>query len=203
MLDTPNGLWPHQFDSTERISSMNPNPAQLSDMPCSWQLCNVRIPEHHRKTNLWLCQEHALYVWSVIDEQIKESQLDIEAIRERDRTRAEQGVAQEEAWRRSRERQGHVYYLRVGPHIKIGFATELRQRLLAYPPGTELLAVEQGTLRDEGLLHKRFAHLRAAGREWYHPRPQLMEHIRATAENCEHMIYDGWQKRVPVVENEK
>jgi hypothetical protein len=64
---------------------------------------------------------------------------------------------------------GTVYYLRVGDRVKIGWSKNLRQRLASYPPGTKVLATEQGTRADEAAMHQRCTPWRVAGREWYAP----------------------------------
>jgi hypothetical protein len=70
---------------------------------------------------------------------------------------------------------GHVYFISFGSFIKIGFSTNLQQRLRALPHD-ELLATIPGTMRDEKLLHRQFAHLRQQG-EWFRKDPELLAHI--------------------------
>lgn len=72
---------------------------------------------------------------------------------------------------------GFVYYLRVGGHYKIGWAKRLEQRLKQYPPDSQVLAVHKGSRSDEAALHRRFAHLTTAGREWYPLVPDITHHI--------------------------
>lgn len=116
-----------------------------------------------------LCDRHVLHVWAQVQEQheatVARSQVRLEDDRKA-ATREERMTA-----------PGTIYYLRVGDHIKVGYASALESRLAAYPPTAELLATHPGTLRDEQRLHKRFAHYRAAGREWYEPHATLMQHI--------------------------
>lgn len=72
---------------------------------------------------------------------------------------------------------GLIYYLRVGDKIKIGFTTDLEQRLRAYPPFAVLLATHPGTVKLEGQMHAKFcAHL-IGGREWFAVSDQIMQHI--------------------------
>ena len=78
-------------------------------------------------------------------------------------------------WHRAREFV--VYYIQIGEHIKIGYTSNLRTRLKIYPPTRRLLATEPGDARDEGRRHKQFQHLLHAGREWFRPGPDLIEHI--------------------------
>jgi hypothetical protein len=70
-----------------------------------------------------------------------------------------------------------VYYIRVGDLIKIGTTTSLLERVRAYPPDSQLLAVEPGAEAVEQRRHEQFAHLLAARREWFRPAADLMEHI--------------------------
>lgn len=77
------------------------------------------------------------------------------------------------------ERPGHIYYLRIGDVIKIGYASRLVARLRTYPPSMVLLAVHKGTLKDEAELHARFSPDRRAGREWYEQSERLQAHITA------------------------
>lgn len=82
------------------------------------------------------------------------------------------------------EKPGVVYYLRSGGYIKIGWTSNLEQRMRAYPPDTVLLAVRPGTRADESATHRRFSHLTTHGREWFPLAPQISEHIdKVLAEN--------------------
>jgi hypothetical protein len=70
-----------------------------------------------------------------------------------------------------------VYYVRVGDLIKIGKTTQLRQRLLNYPPGSELLGVEYGSGDIEAMRLHQFRHLLAERKEWFRPGEDLLAHI--------------------------
>lgn len=76
------------------------------------------------------------------------------------------------------KRAGHVYYVALGGLIKIGYSSDLAQRLGTYPPARKLLATEPGTLTLEKQRHLQFGRLLAAGREWFRPEPELMDHIK-------------------------
>jgi hypothetical protein len=73
--------------------------------------------------------------------------------------------------------EGHIYYVQVGAHVKIGWTSNLQSRMRKYPPNSTLLAAHPGTRRDEGQLHRRFATDRTHGREWYVPSVSLTHHI--------------------------
>lgn len=73
---------------------------------------------------------------------------------------------------------GVVYYLYLDGLIKIGHTTHLPTRLNSYPPQTQLLASEPGTLADEKRCHAQFAAQLAARKEWFTPCAELWDHVR-------------------------
>lgn len=83
----------------------------------------------------------------------------------------------EQSLRRGTSEPGWVYYARIGELIKIGFTLDLPRRIASYPPNTVLLAAHPGTRELEGQMHKRFAELRARGREWFRSGRVLEGHI--------------------------
>lgn len=70
-----------------------------------------------------------------------------------------------------------VYYLRVGPLIKIGRTRNLTYRLNAYPPGTVLLATEPGDADLESVRLAQFRTDLAERAEWFRPSAALVLHI--------------------------
>lgn len=80
---------------------------------------------------------------------------------------------------------GVIYYLRVGELIKVGFTTQLKARLAAYPPDATLLATEPGTQCDERDRHKLFATALQYGHEWFHPIPELLAYIEVLKSEAE------------------
>lgn len=79
---------------------------------------------------------------------------------------------------RLRESMSVVYYLRVGPHIKIGRTVHLPKRVRQLR-ADELLATEPGDHRLELSRLKQFAHLKVddGRREYFTPGPELLRHI--------------------------
>jgi hypothetical protein len=73
------------------------------------------------------------------------------------------------------DREGFVYYLRVGERIKIGYSVDVKRRMRAYPPGSQLLAVEPGDRDQERQRHQQFAGSRTDGREWFRPTADILE----------------------------
>lgn len=86
--------------------------------------------------------------------------------------------APEPATTRPTVTDGTIYFLRSGGHIKIGWTADLTTRMKKYPPDTQLLATMPGTRKDEAALHKKYAHHRTHGREWYPLATQITEHIQ-------------------------
>lgn len=68
-----------------------------------------------------------------------------------------------------------VYYMRLGPLVKIGFTLDIRQRLIQINP-EELLATEPGGMKLEAERHRQFAALRVHG-EWFRYEAALVEHV--------------------------
>ncbi|WP_327188273.1 hypothetical protein [Streptomyces sp. NBC_01334] len=62
----------------------------------------------------------------------------------------------------------------VLPPIKIGWTTELRDRMKSIP--ARPVALEPGDIVRERQLHRRFGRLRLEG-EWFRPGPELIEYV--------------------------
>jgi len=72
---------------------------------------------------------------------------------------------------------GVVYYVKRGNYVKIGTTTKLRNRMRDLMPD-EVLAVEPGSYKLEGELHRRFAHIRLhASCEYFLLNAELQEHV--------------------------
>lgn len=76
-----------------------------------------------------------------------------------------------------------VYYGQIGDHIKIGTTTNLKSRMVAYPPNRRLLATEPGYEDVEAARHREFADLLDMGREWFTPGARLINHINNLRKN--------------------
>lgn len=73
--------------------------------------------------------------------------------------------------------EGHIYILRVGGCYKIGWTSNLKNRMRSYHPDTTLMCVYPGTRADEKKLHKKWAHYLRNGREWFMLAPEIDRHI--------------------------
>src|SRR5690606_15106974 len=70
-----------------------------------------------------------------------------------------------------------VYFIRLGPYVKIGTSVDVMARIgaLSLSPGN-LLAVIPGSYDVERQTHQRFARLRAF-REWFYLRDELRDYV--------------------------
>ena len=120
-------------------------------LAAAYGFCADRIAEDRYRRQ---CEQHAKYV-------------------EERRARAEETFAR--AIARPDEQGFLVYYIRFADRVKIGFTSNLRNRLadLQYE---ELLAVEVGGRPTEALRHKQFAKYRVIG-EWFELSDELRDHI--------------------------
>lgn len=82
-----------------------------------------------------------------------------------------------------KEKVDKVYVVQCGSCIKIGFTSNLAQRLHALKTSNaqevELIGSFPGTRADEKKLHQQFAHLRANG-EWFHAETEIRSWILKT-----------------------
>ena len=171
---------------------------------CVWPSCTA-YPALVGTTKLPLCIDHAIRTWGVLDRDqaerpaLTEHQLNRRVERERTRlreTQAAESRAIEPGW---------IYYVQVTDRIKIGYSTDVRQRMRAYPPHAELLAVHPGTPTLERQIHQDLAGHLAQGREWFRPNPEVTAHIGTVLAQFgpppKRFIYtfrDGPQQRIKV-----
>lgn len=130
-----------------------------------------------------LCETHAVDVAAAVlreqqmrnmIEQIFARQTTEQAVRLSESRGAEERHEAEKAALRQ-DRDGFVYYIRIGERIKVGYSVDVKQRMRAYPPGSELLAVEPGDRDLETQRHRQFAGSRTDGREWFRPTADILE----------------------------
>lgn len=81
-----------------------------------------------------------------------------------------------------RPKNGHVYFLSDGNHVKIGFTIDWERRQKAYRTHTArelaVLALQPGYMADETRLHRRFKRYQINKGEWFYPGPELLDHIK-------------------------
>lgn len=155
---------------------------------CCWSGCFTEA------THLPLCEQHlreAGYAWvrdnidlvRAVCGTVTDDELLFERVRQTIDQRHPEREAQHEAARRDREAGALVYYLRIGDRIKIGFTTNLRQRLMDLrldPPA--VLATEPGGRDVEARRHHEFAAERYGRREDFAASDRLLAHIATLGE---------------------
>lgn len=80
-----------------------------------------------------------------------------------------------EYWAKRRAALSVVYYARLGNRVKIGYTTNLANRMQNIQP-EELLATERGGEALESRRHAQFDRLRVSG-EWFRYEQPLIDHI--------------------------
>jgi hypothetical protein len=135
------------------------------DIFCGWGRCQLRpVP------GLGVCKHHAVTAFLWVQRQMATLE---------EQARAGSKAAADELHRRrpanNEWRQGLIYALSFGSLIKIGFTTNLPQRL-ADLPHDELLGTMPGTLGQERKLHKSFDEHRHK-LEWYRDVPEIRAFI--------------------------
>lgn len=152
----------------ETASSLSTCTAQLSDASTcgkpsvdgiTFPICERHVLNAYRWVTLHMesLADDPLFQWK-----FRMDSLDAEHARDR---------------RRRAGRSEVVYYVQVGPHIKIGYTSALAQRMQSYPLNRRLLAVEAGDYSLEQQRHNEFRHLLDLGKEWFRPGPELLVHI--------------------------
>lgn len=166
------------------------------------------------ESQIMICDEHALPIWAHVQRYKRDSDV-IEAAAKLHAQRLET-----EAWAdtqvQGRSNPGprnmaaywaahadpspdevteyeDIYYLRQSELIKIGYSADLMNRLRAYGPAAVILAHHPGDRAVERDLHRTFRPFLARGREWYHPRQLLLDHIdRVVTEHGEPWCVPAW-----------
>lgn len=181
------------------------DPETVTDVRCGWQFCTMRVPQRFRSAGMYLCRDHGLLAWSIINEQIQQGESmerteeEQHEFEQRRSAHPQYGNGQPELLGQSPfdvfvtsdkyEPPGHVYYIRTGQRIKIGYSTDIVRRLSQYPPDMEILYIRRGDKQLERSEHKRFSTHLADGREWFADRPEVVDLIRAMANSDR-----GWRR---------
>lgn len=179
-------LIPSEGDDLRRTRLVKLNAETTRSRTCAWPSCTVALD--HDRVGI-LCRPHGDAVAdAVLEDRVINRYFEVhgEALA-MEQAKRDASAAQEAADRRQlqqardgqwlRNQPGWVYYLLVGEQVKIGFTGDIRQRLRSYPPASELLAVEPGSRELEAQRHGEFRQHLAAGREWFRPHPELVQHM--------------------------
>ena len=165
----------------------NGGPDSATGTRCSWQMCTVYVSRRFADVGVFLCQEHALWVWSVVNEQLSSGEtFDIP---DEEPPILRDGPP---------PMPGYVYYVRTGARIKIGHTKNIYRRLSQYPPDIEVLYIQLGGKQLERSEHLRLRAYLAEGREWFQDRPEVTDLIADMADNTKWQgLLDGnwWRRR--------
>lgn len=121
-----------------------------------------------------LCLEHAVIAWQMVQTSRDQPTLIETNEMVRKRTEAKAAAAEEaEKARFLRRREGDIYFVRLGPLVKVGWSRDLYSRLKSYGASAEVLCHYPATRDDEMYLHRQLKPARAAGNEWYEDGPVI------------------------------
>lgn len=152
---------------------------------CCWPRCftSVEHPEarlcevHFRQVGMLWLRDNIELVREVAG--VAEQEVMFDRIRRDSEARRPERERLADLARRDREAGAVVYYLRIGDRIKIGFTTNLAQRVAALRLDPDaVLATEPGGRDIEYRRHLQFADERYGRREDFAPSDRLMAHIR-------------------------
>lgn len=121
-----------------------------------------------------------------------------ELIERKEAKAREQRDADREAWKARHD--GNIYFVRLNGLVKAGWSRDVHERLRAYGPDVEVLAVYPGTRQDETDLHRQLRPALARGREWYEDGPIVAAFVaQAIAEHGEPEVATGWTQPKQVI----
>jgi len=149
------------------------------DYQCQWRKC-AKEGRQHTNVNLPFCHEHLRAVEDVIAnvDAIRDAQAKATAAAARARMEASITMLESgQQLKTGAPKPGWLYFIQMEDLIKIGYTTDLYSRLRHYPPNAIVLAIQPGTMKMEKALHGQFRFALAKGREWFHVRPEITDHI--------------------------
>lgn len=151
------------------------DPDSPTSTTCTWQFCGVKVPHRFYRERIYLCRDHTLLVWAIVNEQMNSSNPPTPTPKEEE---PEAVVA------------GDVYYIRTAGRIKIGHSVNAARRLASYPPDMEVLYIRAGDRKLENAEHRRFKPYLTDGREWFEDREEVRDMINQLIE-----ADPDWRKR--------
>jgi len=137
------------------------------DALCVWDYCND-VPSEDLGAPL--CMNHAKQLT------VQVMLLTSKTVRPISKTRTSTEHAHTATPETRATKKGHVYFIRFGDRIKIGFTTSVTTRMKNVPHD-EILALVPGTLSTERMYHKQFDAIRITG-EWFDNDPRLTDFIK-------------------------
>lgn len=132
----------------------------IFDGHCCWPGCSRDTHDEQ----VPICKEHLIVAWRIANTTMENV---LDSFRSMPRP--------EPAPRIPVAKDGTVYFIRFGDRVKIGWTSNLTQRM-ADLPHDEILGTVPGSMKDEKRAHAAWKHLRITG-EWFHASPELLDWI--------------------------
>ena len=144
-----------------------------------WNVCmvpgcgdrTVRVPEWARDVDaeLPICAHHAIIVKQQIEPYWSRRDVIVERVQvQKHKDQVADGLERSvEIAHNGNSAKGQIYFLRQNGLVKVGWSSNLLNRLKAYGPDVEILCHYPGSRQDETLLHRQLRPFLAKGREWY------------------------------------
>lgn len=131
-----------------------------------------------------ICRHHAVKLYiemrGIHAAALNDEWLSLPPINPRAVVNAENAKLDEELHKARQAERSVVYYVRIGEVIKIGFTSNLKQRMSALRTSRDnVLATEPGGKDLESKRHKQFKSIRIGLREDFTPTLALIRHIEA------------------------
>lgn len=128
-----------------------------------------------------VCTAHGVQIWAHVESVRSKTGFHVAEAVERHLTREERQAELNAQAVRATRAVGDIYFLALDDKVKVGWTSNLEQRMKSYPPHSRLIVTYPGSRADERDLHRTLAASRVAGREWYERTP----HIEATIREAE------------------
>lgn len=141
---------------------------------CAWEDCEAAPST---MLALPLCDRHAITAYRAVNNLLRETPkalTDMLASASPERILGKATPRPDRTRRNVRTTPGRIYFAKAGDLIKIGFSTNLRQRMGQL--GVEPIVTIAGTMEDEKALHHQFGEYWDHG-EYFHPGQRLVDHI--------------------------
>ena len=131
----------------------------------------VRVPEWRRDVDaeLPICGFHAVIVKQQIEPYWSRRDVVVERVRvQKHKDQVSDGLERAvEIAHNGNSAKGQIYFLRQNGLIKVGWSSNLLNRLKSYGPDVEILCHYPGSRQDETLMHRQLRPYLAKGREWF------------------------------------
>lgn len=125
-----------------------------------------------------VCTAHGVQIWAHVESVRSKTGFHVAEAVERHLTREERQAELNAQAVRATRAVGDIYFLALDDKVKVGWTSNLEQRMKSYPPHSRLIVTYPGSRADERDLHRTLATSRVAGREWYERTPHIMATIR-------------------------